>query len=466
MDDSFDMIVIGAGPAGEKAAAQAAYFGKRTAVVDRGDSPGGSAVRSAGIPSKTLRETALYITGFRQRDTYGISLQLHPTLALERLTARSAEVIATRTKSVGENLDRHGIELIHGEARLGPDHSVIVRSSEGSERTARAGVILIATGSRPFRPAGVPFDDPDVHDSESIIKLDRIPRSMVVVGGGAVGCEYASVFTALGVEVTLLDMVDRLLPFMDAEISQILASSFDGMGIRLILGRGVGQVERFNGDLQVTLADKERLRPEKVLFVGGRAGNTEHLGLEETGVATDARGRIVVDDTYRTTVEGIYAAGDVIGPPALASVSMEQGRVAACHAFGIPFKETLDPLPPYGVYSIPEVAMVGLTEEEARERDIAYEVGRGWFKHSPRAQIAGSTEGLIKLVFQRNDRRLLGVHIVGEIAGELIHHGQGAISCGEAIDTFIHRTFNIPTFSETYKYAAYDGLQRLQGRQG
>jgi NAD(P) transhydrogenase len=266
--------------------------------------------------------------------------------------------------------------------------------------------------------------------------------------------------------VTLLDMVDRLLPFMDAEISQILASSFDGMGIRLILGHGVGQVERLNGDLQVTLADKERLRPEKVLFAGGRAGNTERLGLEETGVATDARGRIVVDDTYRTTVEGIYAAGDVIGPPALASVSMEQGRVAACHAFGIPFKETLDPLPPYGVYSIPEVAMVGLTEEEARERDIAYEVGRGWFRHSPRAQIAGSTEGLIKLVFQRNDRRLLGVHIVGEIAGELIHHGQGAISCGEAIDTFIHRTFNIPTFSETYKYAAYDGLQRLQGRQG
>jgi NAD(P) transhydrogenase len=233
--------------------------------------------------------------------------------------------------------------------------------------------------------------------------------------------------------------------------------------MRLVLGSGVGSVERVGGELGVTLAGGERLHPEKVLFVAGRAGNTESLGLKETGVATDARGRIVVDDTYRTTTGGIYAAGDVIGPPALASVSMEQGRVAACHAFGIPFKETLDPLPPYGVYSIPEVAMVGMTEAEARERGIDCEVGRGWFEHSPRAQITGSTEGVIKLVFGRDDRHLLGVHIVGEIAGELIHLGQGAIGCGERIDTFIHRTFNVPAFSETYKYAAYDGLQRLEG---
>ena len=466
MDDSYDMIVIGAGPAGEKAAAQAAYFGKRTAVVERAETPGGSAVRSAGIPSKTLRETALYITGFRRRDTYGVSLQLHPSLALQRLLARTAEVIATRTEAVQANLDRHGIQVFRGEARLGPRQSVIVRSDGGGERMLQASVILIATGSRPLRPPGVPFGDPDVHDTESIIDLDRIPRSMVVVGGGPVGCEYASVFTALGVEVTMLDMADRLLPFMDAEISDLLATTFTATGMRLILGNGVGAVQRQGGELLVMLADQYHIRPEKVLFAAGRAGNTEGLGLEEAGVATDDRGRIVVDNTYRTTVEGIYAAGDVIGPPALASVSMEQGRVAACHAFGIPFKETLDPLPPYGVYSIPEAAMVGLTEAEASERGIDYEVGRGWFKHSPRAQIAGSSEGLIKLVFRRDDRRLLGVHIVGEIAAELIHVGQAAISGGEAIDTFIHRTFNIPTFTETYKYAAYDGLQRLQGKSG
>jgi NAD(P) transhydrogenase len=433
------------------------------AVVDRAEDPGGSAVRSNGVPTKTLRETALYLTGFRKRDTYGLSLQLLPSLALERLMTRTAQVTETRTHAVRANLDRHGVQLLRGEARLAPGPSVDVRSGGGSERRLHAGVILLATGSRPLRPPVIPFEDPDVHDSETIIDLDRIPRTMVVIGGGPVGCEYASVFTALGVEVTLLDRADRLLPFMDREISDLLASAFAGMGMRPVLGAGQATVQRVGGQLRVTLADGERLHPEKVLFAAGRAGNTEGLQLQEAGVKTD-RGRIVVDDTYQTTAEGIYAAGDVIGPPELASVSMEQGRVAACHAFGIPFKETLDPLPPYGIYSIPEVAMVGMTEEEASAAGIDCEVGRGWFQHSPRAQIAGSTEGLIKLVFRRGDRRLLGVHILGEIAAELIHHGQAAIGAGERIDTFIHRTYNIPTYSETYKYAAYDGLQRLQGK--
>ena len=464
MNDSFDMIVIGAGPAGEKAAVQAAFYGKRVAVVDRAATPGGSAVRSAGVPTKTLRETALYLTGFQRRDTYGLSLQLLPSLALERLLTRTAEVIATRTASVRANLDRQEVQLLRGQARLGPDRSVIVRSN-GSERALQAGVILIATGSRPLRPPEIPFDDPDVHDSESIIGLDRIPRSMVVIGGGPVGCEYASVFTALGVEVTLLDLADRVLPFMDIEISDVLARAFVGVGMRLALGSGVGTVARVGGQLRVTLAGGERLHPEKVLFAAGRVGTTEGLGLQEAGVKTDARGRIVVDETYRTTAEGVWAAGDVIGPPALASVSMEQGRVAATHAFGIDFKQSLDPLPPYGVYSIPEAAMVGMTEQAARAAGIDCEVGRGWFEHSPRAQIAGATEGLIKLVFRRDDHRLLGVHIVGEIAAELIHQGQAAIGAGEPIDTFIDRTFNLPTFSETYKYAAYDGLQRLEGKQ-
>jgi NAD(P) transhydrogenase len=340
-----------------------------------------------------------------------------------------------------------------------------VRSNGGAQRVLRAGVILLATGSRPLRPPEIPFEDPDVHDSETIIGLDRIPRTMVIIGGGPVGCEYASVFTALGVEVTLVDLADRLLPFMDAEISDVLASAFAAMGIRLRLGSEVGTVGRVRGELRVTLADGERLHPDKVLFAAGRAAGTEGLGLGEAGVKTDTRGQVVVDETYRTTAAGIYAAGDVIGPPALASVSAEQGRVAACHAFGIPFKDTVDPLPIHGVFSIPEVAMVGMTEEEARETGIDHEVGRGWFQHSPRAQIAGATHGLIKLVFRRADGRLLGIHILGEIASELIHQGQAAIASGEPIDTFIHRTFNIPTYSETYKYAAYDGLQRLQGKQ-
>jgi NAD(P) transhydrogenase len=462
MDDSFDMIVIGAGPAEEKAAVQAAWFGKRVAVVDQAATPGGSAVRSAGVPTKTLRETASYLTGFRRRDTYGLSLQLLPALALERLLTRTGEVIAARTAAVRANLDRHRVQLLRGAARLGPGPSVLLRSN-GSEQELRARVILLATGSRPLRPPDIPFEDPDVHDSESILALDRIPRTMVVIGGGPVGCEYASVFTALGVEVTLLDRADRPLPFMDTEISDLLASAFAGMGMRLALGAGAGTVQRVDGQLRVTLASGQRLFPDKVLFAAGRAGSTEGLGLRDAGVKTDGQGRIVVDHTYQTTAEGIYAAGDVIGPPGPASVSMEQGRVAATHAFGIDFKQTLDPLAPHGVYSIPEAAMAGMTEQAAKAAGIDYQVGRGWFAHSPRAQIAGATEGLVKLVFRRGDRRLLGAHVVGELATELIHQGQAAIGAGEPIDTFIDRTFNLPTFSETYKYAAYDGLQRLQG---
>ncbi|HET9303842.1 MAG TPA: FAD-dependent oxidoreductase, partial [Propionibacteriaceae bacterium] len=313
--DAFDMVVIGAGPAGEKGAAQAAYFGKRVAMVDRAEDPGGSAVRNAGVPAKTLRETALYITGFRRRDIYGLSLQLDAALALERLMARTADVVATRTESIQLNLDRHGVRQFQGQAKLLPGPAVLVRSHDGSERTLRADVVLLATGSRPLHPPDIPFDDPDVHDSESIIGLRAIPRSIVVIGGGPVGCEYASVFTALGANVTLLDVANRLVPFMDAEISDVLARTFARLGMRVVLGSGAATVERLREKLQVVLVGGERLEPDTVLFAAGRAGNTEDLGLDAVGVQTDARGRVVVDARYRTTADGIYAAGDVIGPP-------------------------------------------------------------------------------------------------------------------------------------------------------
>jgi NAD(P) transhydrogenase len=284
-----------------------------------------------------------------------------------------------------------------------------------------------------------------------------------VVGRGIVGCEYASIFTALGVEVT---MVGGGPPaeMLDAEVSRLLAEAFERAGMRLRLGGGRAAVARDERGLAVTLPDGEVLRPEKVLMATGRAGNTEGLGLEAAGVAVDGRRQVVVDATMRTTAPGVYAAGDVIGPPVLASVSMEQGRVAACYAFGIPFKDTVDPLAPYGVYSIPEAAMVGLTEEAAGEQGIDYEVGRGWFRANARATIAGATDGLVKLVFAPADRRLLGIHILGDTAAELVHLGQAALHFGATIDYFIHTTFNLPTQSEAYKYAAYDGLQRLQGR--
>jgi NAD(P) transhydrogenase len=322
--------------------------------------------------------------------------------------------------------------------------------------------VRITTGSRPARLPGVPSDDPDVDDSETAFEIDRPFDSLVVVGGGAVGCEYASIFTAIGVQVTLVDSGGRLLPFLDAEISELLAEAFSGMGMRLVLGGGRAAVARDEQGLIVTLGSREEIRSDKVLFASGRAGNTEGLGLEEAGVQVDHRNRIVVDDTFQTSADGIYAAGDVIGPPGLASVSMEQGRVAACYALGIPFRETVDPGPPFGVYSVPEAAMVGLTEEGAAEQGIEYEVGRGWFANNSRATIAGATDGLVKLVFRREDRKLLGVHVLGDLAAELVHQGQAVLNFGGTIDYFIHSTFNVPTQSDAYKYAAYDGLQRLQ----
>jgi NAD(P) transhydrogenase len=410
------------------------------------------------VPTKTLREAALYLTGFRRRDLYGAGMDLSPETVLERLRARTAEVVKLSVEAVRRNLEHHDIELVQGEARLGPDRTVRV-ATPGGERVLRGEVVLLATGSRPFHPPGVPFDDPDVHDSESILELRRIPRTFVVIGGGPVGCEYASIFLALDAEVTMNDRAP--VSSRPPTPSPGLGTVFEGRGMQLLPETTVTSTERVEGALTLSLSDGKTLVADAALFAAGRAGTTEGLGLDEAGVRADQRGRILVDETYRTTAEGIYAAGDVIGPPGLASAAMEQGRVAACFAFDIPFKETVDPFAPLGVYSVPEVGMVGMTEEAAREAGIDVESGRSLFESNARARIAGATEGLVKLVFSRDDRRLLGVHIMGDNASELIHIAQAVLHAGGTIDYFIHSTFNVPTLSEAYKYAAYDGLQRL-----
>ena len=463
MSEKFDLVVIGSGPAGEKAGAQAAYHGYSVALVERSTWVGGAAVSNAGIPTKTLRETALYVTGFRRRDVYG---GLAPTTSAQEVTdrmrLRTTEVFKEMEQRVRHNIERHKIELIHGEASLGPHHTVRVRPAEGPERTLEGRVILIATGSRPRHPAGVPFDDPDVMDSETVYELNEPFETLVVVGGTTVGCEYASIFAAAGAEVTLIDRSERLLRVLDAELSRSLAESFTKLGMRVVLGGGIRPtIERDHEGLKVTLGTGEILRPDKVLYSAGRTGNTESLNLDEVGVQLDSKGRVLVDDYYETTAEGIYAAGDVIGPPSLASVSMEQGRVAICNALNIPFKDTVDPLAPIGIYSVPEVAMVGLSEEAAQERGVAYEVGRGFLSANTRATIAGSSDGLVKLVFEPRTLKLLGVHILADNAGELIHLGQAVIQFGGAIDHFIHSTFNVPTLTDAYKYAAYDGMTRV-----
>jgi NAD(P) transhydrogenase len=463
--EHFDMVVIGTGPAGEKGAAQAAYFGKRVAIVERSARPGGAAAINAWVPSKTLREAALYLTGFRHRDVYeGLSLDLDPAFAVNRLRSRSIRVVETITDEVRSNIDAHGIELVHGDARLGPDRTVHITTANGDSRDLQAETILIATGSRPFHPAGIDFGDGDVVDSATVLDLEQPVRHLVIIGGGAVGCEYASIFRALATEVTLVDSRPRLVPMMDHEVSDGLADALRDMGVRVLLEAGHVQVARDHQGIAVEIPSHGIVRPDKVLFAAGRVGNTEDLALDEAAVGVDERGRITVDDCYRTTATGIYAAGDVIGPPALASVSMEQARVAACHAFGIPFKQMVDPFTPMGVYSIPEAAAVGLTEEQAAREGLEYELGMARFSHNSRSIISGTTDGFVKLVFRCDDRRLLGVHVLGESATELVHHGQMVLHFDGTIDYFIESVYNVPSLTETYKYAAYNGLQRLARR--
>jgi NAD(P) transhydrogenase len=463
MGETYHLVVIGAGPAGEKGAAQAAYFGKRVAIVDASPRPGGIAVSTAGIPTKTLREGAIYLSGLGQQVSPVARSDAHDPWRL--LMARRVAVSDFMTKAVERNLVRHGIERIQGRARLRAGRRVEVAAKDGAVHLLEADKVLVATGSRPHHPEGVDMSDPDVHDSESILEMPRSPESLVVLGGGSVGCEYASSFAALGTKVTVIDARPQLLPALDTEMARVLAESFNGIGIRVLAGTEATGVARNGGELEVRLGDGRTLRPEKVLVAAGRRPCLEGLGLEEAGVAVAATGWVQVDERYETTARGVFAAGDVIGPPGLASVSMEQARVAVCHAFGFPFKTVTDRFRPTYVFSIPEAAWVGLTEEQARNAGVEYEIGRSSFGGNAKAHISGFPDGLVKLLFGVPDKRLLGVHIVGELASELVHVGQFVLQAEGTIDRFIDATFAVPSRSEAYKYAAYDGLMRLSRRQ-
>jgi len=459
--DDYDLVVIGGGSAGEKGAAQAAYFGKRVAVVDRWPRPGGATVHTGTLPSKTLRETALFLSGYRQRDLYGVSVEVSRDLEVATLIDRKNAVRDLEAARILANFERHGVELIHGEARVADAQAVVVDASEGT-RTLHAEAILIATGSSPWRPPDIPFDDLDVHDSDSILRIDRVPRSMTVLGGGVVGSEYASVFAALGVEVHLVDGKGRLLPFLDHEIGERLRDGMAGLGVVFHLEEHAEDVRRVpTGRLRTTLTSGATIETGKLLVASGRTGNTVGLGLETLGIETDARGLVAVDAEFRTSVPSVFAAGDVIGFPALASTSMEQARVAVCHAFGFAYKRDMSDLLPYGVYTIPEVSCVGLSEQEAASRGLDVVVGRAPYRDNARGEIIGDRDGLTKLVFDRATRRLVGCHCIGERASELVHVGQAVISLGGTAETFIEMVFNYPTLSETYKYAAYDALARL-----
>jgi NAD(P) transhydrogenase len=461
--EKYDLVVIGSGPAGEKGAAQAAYFGKRVALIEWSAILGGACVNTGTIPSKILRESALYYSGVQQRGLYGVDYSLKDRLTVKNFMHRKDVVVETQREKLRENLAAHKVDLIHGLASFEGPNTVAVHTPRNEELTLHGDVILIATGSAPHRAPEIPFDDEVVFDSDSILQMGAIPKSLAVIGGGVIGCEYASIFTALGVEVALVDGRDRVLPFLDAEISECLRQSLADLGVRFYFGERMSQIERTNNSVRITLQSGKTLEMEAALFAAGRRGVVEKLRLESAGVRLNKRGYIEVNENYRTSAPSIYAAGDVIGFPALASTSMEQARVAVCHAFGFQYKQRLASNLPMGIYTIPEISAVGETEESCKEKKIDYEVGRARYPNNVRGQIVGDRTGLMKLIFKKTDRRLLGVQIIGENATELIHLGMMALESGMALDVFIEFAFNYPTLSEMYKYAAYDGLGNLTG---
>jgi NAD(P) transhydrogenase len=458
---TYDLIVIGAGPAGEKGAAQAAYYGKRVCIVDSNSRPGGIAVSTGGIPTKAVREGAIYLSGLGQRAGSLPTVGGRDPWPL--LMTRKIEISALMTAAVEQNLERHRIARVHGRARFLSSRQVEVEIAGAGREVLEAEVVLLASGSRPHHPAGIPMDDPDLRDSENILEIEQVPETLLVIGSGAAGCEYASIFAALGTRVTIIGG-SHLLPALDTEMAEVLAGCFKSMGIRVISGTSVDEVRRVNGALGARLADGRMLPCGKVLVAAGRRPRVEGMGLEKIGVKFSAAGWVEVDGHYATAAAGVFAAGDVIGSPGLSAVSMEQARVAICHAFGFAFKSEVDHFRPTYIFTIPEVAWVGLTEEQARAAGFDCEVGRCSFGTNAKARISGFPDGLVKLVFRASDKVLLGVHIVGELASELIHLGQFVIQASGTIDRFIDATFAVPTRSEAYKYAAYDGLMRLASR--
>ncbi len=464
MTDVYDLVVIGGGPAGEKAAAKAAYWGKKVCVIEAQAEPGGAAVHTGTLPSKTLRETAIYLSGYQNKRMYGLTVSLDPGTTVPRMIERKNAIAQMESRRIRENLERHGIDLVHGRASFIDTTRVAVQS--GDRRWEIGGeIFLIATGSKPRRPAELPMDDPDVHDSDSILMLDRLPEDLVIIGGGVIGCEYACMFAALGVAVTVVDPRSALLPFMDAELVARLLEVMTELGVRFQLGSGYRTIERA-GNIRTVLDNGEVLQSEKLLFAAGRTGNTANLGLENVGIEANRRGQIPVDDTYRTATANIYAVGDVIGFPALASVSMDQGRNAVSHAFDLPNKVRVGRLLPYGIYTIPELSCAGITEETCKEKGIPYVVGRAEFSQNARGHITGDFRGMTKLIVHAEDGHLLGVHMVGERATELIHLGQLAVLNKLPVVTFVDMVFNYPTLSETYKYAAYDALGSSEKTKG
>ena len=456
----YDLAVIGSGPAGQKAAVAAAKLGRRVVVVDRRDMIGGVCIHTGTIPSKALREAILYLSGFRQRSFYGRDYTLQERISVTDLSARVRTVLDRETEVVRSQLKRNGIKTVHGVARFADPHGLDVETASGHVQVT-ADHILIACGTRPARSPGIPLDGRRTMDSDQLLSLEAVPKQMIVVGAGVIGLEYASMLTALGSTVTVIDQRPTILDFLDQEMIEALSYHMRRQGATFRLGETVIGVEQdARGRVIARLESGKTVTGEALLYTVGRQANTDTLGLDAVGIQTDGRGRIPVNGTHQTCVPHIYAAGDVIGFPSLASTSMEQGRLAACHMFGLPCVSRPELLP-YGVYSVPEISMVGRTEQELTKARIPYEVGLAKYEELARGQIIGDDIGFLKLLFHPGTREVLGVHAIGEGASEIIHIGQAVLTLGGTIEYFRDTVFNYPTLAEGYKVAALNGLNKL-----
>ena len=458
----YDFVVIGSGPAGQRAAIQAAKLGRTVALIERSFNIGGACVHTGTIPSKTLREAVLYLSGFRQRGFYGRSYRVKERITAADLMQRLDITVRHEIEVLIHKLHRNFVDTIAGSATFESPRVLRIQISQEESRLIEADKILIATGSRPVQPPNVPFDHPNVVDSDNILLMQELPRTVVVVGAGVIGVEYASMLNALDIHVTLVDGRKDILGFLDREIVDEFTHHLRDRGVSLRLGETVETVEVVDDKkLVVHLASGKHVRANMALFASGRQSNTDHLRLENAGLTTDARGRLEVDEHFATQVPHIYAAGDVIGFPALASTSMEQGRQAAAHAFNGPTHSPATNIFPFGIYAVPEMSVVGQTEEQLRTAGIPYESGIARFRETSRGQILGLREGLLKLLVGLEDQRLLGVHIVGEGATELIHIGQAVLAHAGKLDFFVDAVFNYPTLAEAYKIAALDAWNKL-----
>jgi len=461
MPYDYDLLVIGSGPGGQKAAIQAAKLGKGAAVVDRREMVGGVCTNTGTIPSKTLREAVLYLTGMSERGIYGQSYRVKDEISSQDVFHRTQHVVQREIDVVRAQLARNRVALLHGHARFLDPHTLCVQAASGEERRVSAARIVIAVGTRPAKPRTVAFDGHRVLSSDDLLNLDWLPSSLVVVGAGVIGIEYASMFAALGCRVTVVEQRRRLLEFCDSQIIEALQYHLRELNVIFRFDEEVTAVAKHGEGAVTHLASGKLIPADAVLYSTGRQGATDGLELENAGLEADERGRIAVNDRYRTVVKHIYAVGDVIGFPSLAATSMEQGRLAACDAFGVT-GQIMGKVLPIGIYTIPEISFVGRTEEELTEAAVPYEIGIARYRELARGQILGDAHGMLKLLVSATDHTLLGVHAFGTGATELVHIGQLLMTTGGTVEVLVDTIFNYPTLAESYKVAALDAMNRLR----